>query len=517
MAIVVENFPSYSFARSFVAATISTNNFIIANEQFAELTINIYQVPTTAPAYFQISLNGKILQLSVVNYVPSSNFEIPNAANYSGTLLFYQAGCYQKLSAQPDFPYFYERFNISFDPYAGKIYFKSREANTSYLFTGNIWNSNGITLSNIVTTGVAKIVRPDFKFLVRTYVEQNLLAYNFESAGTDNYIPDSNSEALLNLSEYIAASFKNELPILTLGIQDLNEILKRFSVNVLEYWDGAIQYDQNLILDFKKAINAFHGHKSKSVRNADENFINFENKWLTKRNRKTFEVSKKTWNFISLVFSGAINQPKNLRVSFKFYLNNGTTVDVLYDTVSTDNVKSFSYNFILNSLSFSGFTFEEIEKIHVYMVDFTSNAKVSDDAIFVIDHKMYDYEKTIVFKNHYGAWETIRTIGHVESEIEHEFEIGQQYLSSNHSVSDAGFLKLNAEATKSIKTSIGFDSVLMNNYYQEMLGSNACFEVIGSELHPIVILSKKSKPGSSIDIVSSLELEYMYAYNIGGK
>jgi hypothetical protein len=514
MPTVFTPFTKYNLARNFAFCKISSPNYILVAEQLSQVTININQVPTGQFAQFYLEFNGHVLQMFITNYTTNSLTEIPNASNYTGSLDFYRLLFIGKLSQQPDYPYFFEKFMINFDPVSGIILIKAYETDVSLsLFNSMNANSNGITLTNINLVGTPAIYEEGFKYVVKTYGEITNFAYNFKLLGVDNVYPSKDSTAIIDVAEYLKTIHLKEPPSYsstTLTI--LTQLFKRFNVSIFEFYNNESHPKNSIIFQFENSVFAGVNHQNYVNRLSQGNSLQFD--WLTNQPALEFSLLQNQIQYLTLIAEGSFNVPKLFRLKTSVTLQNNTVIDIYTDNVSVNRITPIRFGISLQKIAIAAAVpLNEILHLSIKLVENITDVIFSETVFFKVDNRKSEFHKTFIYQNEKGGYQSIIALGHNSTEFEMDFKVGEVYLSPLHNAIDGSYTKLHSSSLETIKAEIGYDSFSNNLVAQEFLDSLDVYEFALGELLPIIIQNKKSKPGESQEIIGSLEFEYHYAFD----
>lgn len=514
MPTVVTPFTQYNLARNFAFCKISSPNYVVVAEQLAQVQININTIPTGTYAQFYLDCNGYNLQMYITNYATSSLTEIPNAGVYSGSLDFYRLLFIGKLSQQAHYAYFFERFMINFDPATGIILIKAYEPNVSLsLFNSMNTNSNGITLTNIQLVGTPAIYKEGFKYVVKTYGELTNFGYDFKLLGTDDVFPDKDSTAIIDVSEYLRPLHGKEPPIYTsTSLSILLQLFKRFNVGIFEFYNNQIQLSDTVMIQFKNSVYAGVNHQDYITRLAQANSLEFD--WLTNQPALEFSLRQNQIQYLTLIANASHNAPKTFKLKTRIGKQDGTVVDVYTDTIVLNKITPIRFAISLQKMAIeAAIAVTDILYLSVNLVDFPALENYTESVLFKVENAPRIFHKTFIYQNEKGAYQSILALGHNSTEIDMEMNVGEVYLIPTHNAGTGSYTKISSSSIQSFKAQLGLDSFVKNLVAQEFLDSLDVFEFVDGKIMPIIITSKKSKPGESLEIISSVEFEYQFAFD----
>ena len=139
---------------------------------------------------------------------------------------------------------------------------------------------------------------------------------------------------------------------------------------------------------------------------------------------------------------------------------------------------------------------------------------ISEVRKFILDTDVYENERTFLFRNSFGRYDTIRFTGVVESTMAYERIAGQVLSDEVITSFNPPMKNFEAWETQSFKADSGFISKEMRDYMREFLITTEAYEVVQGLLFPIVLKSVKISPFSTDGVyLYNVQVEYDRAYN----
>jgi len=139
---------------------------------------------------------------------------------------------------------------------------------------------------------------------------------------------------------------------------------------------------------------------------------------------------------------------------------------------------------------------------------------ISEVRKFILDTDVYEHERTFLFRNSFGRYDTIRFLGVNESTMAYERISGQVLADEVITSFNAPSKNFEAWETQSFKADSGFISKETLVYMREFLITTESYEVLEGLLFPIVLKSLKISPFTTDEVyLYNLQLEYDRAYN----
>ena len=155
----------------------------------------------------------------------------------------------------------------------------------------------------------------------------------------------------------------------------------------------------------------------------------------------------------------------------------------------------------------------DVESWEVWMED-AYGSVLSEVRKYIFDTDVYDNERTFLFRNSFGRYDTIRFLGEVESTMAYERITGQVLSDEVITSFNPPIKNFESWETQSFKADSGFISKEMRDYMREFLITTESYEVVQGLLFPIVLKSVKISPFSTDSVyLYNVQLEYDRAYN----
>ena len=118
---------------------------------------------------------------------------------------------------------------------------------------------------------------------------------------------------------------------------------------------------------------------------------------------------------------------------------------------------------------------------------------ISEIRHFDVDLKYRELERTFIFRNSFSAYDVVRFLGVRESTIENDPVIQNRingdadFTARNYPV-----IKTSADERQTFKINSGWVNAAMKNYFRDFLLSPEVYEIVGDDLLPTVVTTKKT-------------------------
>ena len=154
--------------------------------------------------------------------------------------------------------------------------------------------------------------------------------------------------------------------------------------------------------------------------------------------------------------------------------------------------------------------------IEVWMEDMDGN-RVSEIRTYYIDYNEYEHERYFMFRNSLGAYEILRTTGIIKKTDEYEREVSTIDSDTDYTSNDRVDLSVSNKERQKFTLSAGWLGKVANaaeyrNWLRDFSLSKEVWQVIGSTLKPVRIISSSIDHGKDRDNAHGFTFEYVNAF-----
>jgi hypothetical protein len=141
-----------------------------------------------------------------------------------------------------------------------------------------------------------------------------------------------------------------------------------------------------------------------------------------------------------------------------------------------------------------------------------SNAIISEVRTYVLDYKERMFERFFLYRNSFGIYTTMRTIGEVSDGVKNEDSLAEHILSADYTQYTFETHRENVLSTDIFTVSTGFfTSIEWKKVYRDFLRSSQVVEYRNSQVIPVIILTKDDE-FKEADPLFSGKFQYRYAF-----
>lgn len=365
--------------------------------------------------------------------------------------------------------------------------------------------NNFVTVS--FNAGSDRSVRTNFRLLVETYVRQNL---NFKRKGSGDLLAvDGDGIGFAQVEAYLEERPINQFawpPLLINPASFRNQLANAAYLRWAESYGLPEQIQR---LNSSAEFVVLQGRLPNKRKVA---FYNQFANWQV-----YFQQTKRFLTWQPLVKEVFADQPEKLywfhyyedrpqyKIRVRRVLENGTstTVDHLAGLVGTP----YTVCEIETSASILAPGVANLVELHVWVAA-NDNSILSAIQTYIIKPKPAQVQY-FFFENSFGAFDTVAFTGTVEEMDDYQREIEEVYQPQNFRAGARRMRSFRTEQREEFTTNSGFttDNELID-WYDDLLNSPAPYEVVGSQLHEVVIESGKVLKRRTEEFVKAISFTY---------
>lgn len=328
--------------------------------------------------------------------------------------------------------------------------------------------------------------------------------------GSDAVEPDSSGVASFSIAPFLKTLFLSQLYKHDFdGIFYYTQISEGFYYRFFyKYFDG--------VSIVKSEVDTLY---SKTILNTELTDIQYK---LYKKNnfslykdiidRKFFLTLQPRQKLIS------VNQPERL---FFIHASNHDSEELLYlkariiytnrqslistgsfDNRVTDVLEIKTDYFSLNLNTFDSDS-DPIIEYSVWLED-SLNSVISEEFTYIIDRRVFNNERFIIFRNRLGGYDCVRCFGNKSIDFEFEHTIANSVLH---------YQKTSTDATEIHKLNTGYISVDANKYIQEIFESQEVYEIDNDTFYFIILKNDKTEAFADDKFIYNQTFEYIRDIN----
>lgn len=356
-------------------------------------------------------------------------------------------------------------------------------------------------------TGANRSLRDNFRILVETYVRQNL---NFRRKGSGDLLAvDVDGIGFAQVEAYLEERPINQFAWPPLPINPASFRNQLANAAYLRWAESYGLPEQIQRLNSSAEFVVLQGRLPNKRKVA---FYNQYTNWQT-----YFQQTKRFLTWQPLVKEVFADQPEKLywfhfyedrpqyKVRVRRVLENGTstTVDHLAGMVGTP----YTVCEIETSVSILAPGVANLAELHVWVAA-NDNTILSAIQTYIIKPKPAQVQY-FFFENSFGAFDTVAFTGLVEESDDYQREVEEVYQPQTYRAGARRMRSFRTEQREEFTTNSGFttDNELID-WYDDLLNSPAPYEVVGSQLHEVVIESGKVLKRRTEEFVKAISFTY---------
>jgi hypothetical protein len=352
------------------------------------------------------------------------------------------------------------------------------------------------------------------KIKIRIFVEDVYGSGDYEGLPYMYLDVDANGSVILHVGEILKNYFdtiKTDIFGLAGAVQDTS-ILKRYGV---EFWgidnnndgitDEHITSDTLYMLYGRLSYQEWPDHDFVGDLATNLNFLN-----NIGENIRTWKSAKHY-----LYFMNHVSGTNNINIKVTAYFTDKTSESFLLTLYAYANAEQYDVLIIAagyDQLNIGGL--DPAKTVYKYEItlQLDDNTLISRTITFHLIEKPW-WGKQFVFRNNFGALETIIAEGKEESEVTAEIETSKKRTQYDYASRDFEYVQRIKSRKKEFKCSLGPFTQTEAEHLEEML-NDKLFKIGDTDFIPCIILNKSIKPYSENEDLQVIELHYQYAFDI---
>jgi len=533
MIQIVKTPPRYCFAGNPIRYDVGSGSQLASTGTKAQMILKFTAIETVPLHHFTLSFDNQILTFVQAFWPDDSGLQIPMVPN-SFAEYVYGISEFLKMNYL---------IRSNYDIILGDATGNERRITLSAKEKGAKWSlefsNNTITgLSlEINQAGTDDVLRDNFGIVSSIWIDQNVIIQGgnaphptgvaqvqLHKIAEDLKSVNSDGKVSFDISEYLRSFIKLNLEgslnftfpeVATQNIAQWNNLILPYYVSFAEKYANCVRM---LFFDTKRyAISGGLSREMLAVYNDQEtDYFSIED------NLKRFltwapvvkTTGKTQMEKLSFFLCGD-NNPYSYRLSIRIKFMDGS----YYSYYASDSFSSTIPVLIeamvgFNQLGLANIDHtRDVESWEVWLEDRLGSV-ISEVRKFILDTDVYEHERTFLFRNSFGRYDTIRFLGEGESTMSYERITGQVLSDEVILACNPPSKNFEAWETQSFKADSGFISKEMRDYLREFLITTEAYEVVQGLLFPIVLKSVKISPFSTDSVyLYNVTLEYDRAYN----
>lgn len=500
MAITVtKNLPEVGLAGNPMVLELTTDNQYSAAGSKAGLELTFSGIDTTAGHSITFSWNTLSITFTLAAAPDDSGEQLPAA-----TVGEAQDDWMARVAAALQLNYYILRdFEVESDVATNKITLTAREKGSDYTVTVSDNTITNVAFS--ATAGTDRTLRENYELVARVYNEAT-----GELLTEDRIAPDSDGAAEFDFHDVLAQELETgflwpeESATLYEQKQDM---IKAYLVKYAESYGDTVRKITAYAEDAYAAAGGFDYKMLAALNGVEYSYLDYI---ITFKSFLTWQPATKTINK---------TQPEKLYfLIFDTFSSISLMVKVYYeDGTNSGNQTAFTINpadkYTIWEL-LTGYALLDVEqyssktptKYKVWIKDKNGNIR-SRVQTYVIDPRYYRNERTFLFRNSLGGYDTLRATGRRTSRNEYE-----RMYSRRNDEEYAIEQVYKALETSSFTQNTGWITQSERDWLRELLISREVYVIIGDYKFPVIIENSRQELYDDNEDLYDLEIKYRYNF-----
>ncbi|MFH0760710.1 MAG: hypothetical protein V2A67_04340 [Bacteroidota bacterium] len=197
------------------------------------------------------------------------------------------------------------------------------------------------------------------------------------------------------------------------------------------------------------------------------------------------------------------------------YLDGSTSGPIAQAVVDIPAEKTvYEFSLTLNTLQLPGYDQHTIEYYEVWMENGQGD-RISEKRTYRMDYGYHEFLRYFLFKNSLGGWDTLRTMGKVNSTREYSRTTGKHISQSQDTDRDHSLFQIGVLEKGTFLAQTGWVKREEVDWLRELLLSETIYQVLSDRLVPVLITEKTTHSLMDGEDLFSLEFEYTYSHEGG--
>lgn len=482
---------------------LQSNNRYTAAGTYASLVMTFSGQDTTAGHLFTISWANEQITFTLAASPDTSGNQLPVGSGLISTDTWIS-----QLALWLARNYYIRRdFEITTDLGADTLTLTARERGTEYDITVETETLANVTI--VAVGAVDPVARENYELVCLTDLFNGT---DYDLLNEDRITPDTDGYATFDIHDLFHTELEAEhtwpeVPETYYALRENH--IKKYLLHYAELYAGSVGIiDPYASLTAAYAILGAFDYKMVAALNEQEytllDYITTYKSFLTWQPTTKTISQDQPEKLYFLVF----NDISAIEIHIKAYFTDGTdSGDQQLATIgSVSQYQVYEIMIGYNQIDWDKISEKDIEKYEIWLEDNAGNVQ-SQVRTYILETKSYRNERIFLFRNSFGAFDTLRATGRKTQQNEYErmilekndenFSLQQQYQVLERSV-----FTLNT----------GWLTLSERNWLRELLLSEEVYEIMGDYKFPVIITDEKREFRDDDNYLYSLEINYKFAF-----
>lgn len=214
------------------------------------------------------------------------------------------------------------------------------------------------------------------------------------------------------------------------------------------------------------------------------------------------------WNQHDILFFMGLETVKYYyKITLTFSDNSTQVIDSAESYCAINQLSWLNSSYLSNSLD-AYETEDKIIKSYTIQVFNASDVAVTEIKTYYLDRNTYNFSRQFIFRNSFGAYDIIMLKGISEQSNEIQRTVG--YFQTKDATSFSEYSQ-NYKAASGFLVTNYTDLSAAQQYITELFNSKEIYEIVGSEIVPVIQSNNKIKINQDNEFLFSFNFEYAYA------
>lgn len=362
---------------------------------------------------------------------------------------------------------------------------------------------------------------PDLKFQFDIYVREGSQSTESLVYSVEHY-PTPNGIGILRPHEVLRSYLSNlPTPFIITGVTQNTSTLE-YSIVVSELSPLAVSNGITLtpvkFIDGYKAINAIQSY-TKDFSEALyllKSVVTPLKKFTTPIEKNYFDLDE--YGTLSIPVEEELTGDYKLRI---YTFENSLATPTIYDFDLDDigNFDTFKYNVPVgpkNLLGMESTIFDDDIEYYIAVLVLNTTILTVPYYVYLKTNKKSCYKpKQFVYMNEFGDFDYITFTGKYKENFELKGDMWVEYIPNQYTLGQRGEHSIHSTMVKGFTMNTGLLNVTENDHFNKMLMSPSVYEISGTNILPLNILTTKVVMLSSRnrDKIYNYDVSFKYAYN----
>lgn len=169
-------------------------------------------------------------------------------------------------------------------------------------------------------------------------------------------------------------------------------------------------------------------------------------------------------------------------------------------------------------INYTGLSAETLDKFEIWVQRTQTLGVLSETRTYIMDYTHYEHERYFLFKNSFGCYECLRTVGLMTRKEEYAREFAKVDTDSDYTSKDRQEISIRNEVQQVYTVSAGWlnklaDAEEYRNWLRDFSLSKEVFLISGNTLRPVRVISSSFITGKDRDNLRDFTFDFVGAFS----